>query len=235
MRTEVLARWQDFVGTSDAFRAVDRWFSATRDRIGSFFTGKPAPVREVETEIEAGLHGVIIDGAETAAARAWSYLGSSAPELRAAASPGLAHASADISERAALLVREWQAELVSDIEENAAGKRMTARLASLGVNAVTVALMVVVFASTAGLTGGEIAIAGGSAVVGQKLLETIFGEDTVRRMAKAARERLDERVGALMDSERERYNTVTAPLTEGPSADELRAAATAATEEVRNV
>nr|WP_230383982.1 ABC transporter [Corynebacterium phoceense] len=235
LRTEVLARWQDFVGTSDTFRAVDRWFSAARDRIGSFFTGKPAPVREVETEIEAGLHAVIVDGAETAAARAWTYLGSSAPELRAAASPELAHASADISVRAALLVREWQAELVADIEENAAGKRMTARLASLGVNAVTVALMVVVFASTAGLTGGEIAIAGGSAVVGQKLLETIFGEDTVRRMAKAARKRLDERVRALMDSESERYDAVTAPLAEGSSADELRAAATAATEEVRDV
>ena len=59
---------------------------------------------------------------------------------------------------------------------------------SFGLNVATVALMLVVFASTAGITGGEVAIAGGSAVVGQKLLETIFGEDTVRRMVVQARE-----------------------------------------------
>lgn len=46
--------------------------------------------------------------------------------------------------------------------------------------------MVVVFASTAGLTGLEVGIAGGSAVVGQKLLEAIFGEDAVRRMSQRA-------------------------------------------------
>ena len=47
--------------------------------------------------------------------------------------------------------------------------------------------MIVVFASTGGLTGGEILIAGGSAVLGQKLLETVFGEDAVRRLAAEAR------------------------------------------------
>lgn len=225
LRHEVLQRWQDFVGTSDAFRTIERWYSTAIDKIGSWFTGRPAPVREVETEIEHGLHAVIVDAADTAATRSWSHLGSVAPQLRSVADQSLAYASNDIEEKASQLVREWQANLVQYIQENAGQKRKTARIASIGLNVVTVSLMVVVFASTAGLSGGEIAIASGSAVVGQKLLETIFGEETVRRMAKMAREDLNTRVGELLATERARYESVIAPLIDGSTSDQLRAAA----------
>lgn len=232
LHKEVMARWQDFVGTSDAFRAVERWYSAALNRIGSFFSGQPEPIREVETEIEAGLHAVIVDAAESAAARAWTNLGTLAPRLREGADGSLARASADIGKRAAKLVRDWQGELVSFIHDNAADKRMKARILSFGLNVVTVALMVVVFASTAGLTGGEIAIAGGSAVVGQKLLETIFGEENVRRMARQARADLDERITELLGAERARFDAVTGRLTDGTTAAELADAASHTTQEV---
>ncbi|MEJ6012775.1 dynamin family protein [Corynebacterium sp. H127] len=224
LRKEVMQRWQDFVGTSDAFRTMERWYSLSVDRLGSFFTGKPAPVREVETEIEAGLHAVVVDAAETAATRSWSHLGTATPELRASASPELAHASADITEATAQLVRDWQASLVDTIQNSAGDKRMQARIMSLGLNVVTVALMLVVFASTAGLTGGEIAIAGGSAVLGQKMLETIFGEDAVRRMAKHARTDLDSRIETLFGAERSRYYEVTDDLVRGSSSQDLTVA-----------
>ncbi len=229
LRKEVMQRWQDFVGTSDAFRTIERWYSVALDKIGSFITGKPAPVREVETEIEEGLHAVIVDAAETAATRSWGNLGTMAPRLRDEANPALAQASTDIEEQAAQLVRDWQSDLMDFIQENAADKRMKARILSAGLNVLTVALMIVVFASTAGLTGGEVAIAGGSAVVGQKLLETIFGEENVRRMAKRAREDLDARVTALFDAERARYNEVTERLSGGTSSTELSDAVLAAT------
>lgn len=224
LRKEVMQRWQDFVGTSDAFRTIERWYSLALDKIGSFITGKPAPVREVETEIEEGLHAVIVDAAQTAAARSWGNLGTLAPRLRDEADPALAEASADIEEQAAQLVRDWQSGLMDYIQDNAADKRMKARVLSAGLNVLTVALMVVVFASTAGLTGGEVAIAGGSAVVGQKLLETIFGEDNVRRMAKKARQDLNERITELFDAERARFDTVTGRLTGGTASTELDAA-----------
>ncbi|WP_257202787.1 dynamin family protein [Corynebacterium cystitidis] len=225
LRTEVLQRWQDFVGTSDAFRTIERWYSMAVDRIGSFFTGQPAPVQEVETEIESGLHAVIVDAGDTAATRTWSHVGQVAPQLRAEADPKLSSSSDDLSDKAAQLVRDWQTALMEYIQDTAGEKRMRARVLSLGLNVVTVALMLVVFASTAGLTGGEIAIAGGSAVVGQKLLETIFGEETVRRMAKWARDDLDQRLAELYDVEQARYNEVIAPLVTGASSDELRHAA----------
>lgn len=224
LRSEVMDRWQDVIGTSDVFRGFERWFSQAVDKVGSFFTGEPAPLREVETEIETGLHAVIVDAAESAAGRAWSHTGAVAPELRADADPALARASADISAQAAQLVRDWQRAMVERIQDTAGDKRQRARIMSFGLNVVTVALMLAVFASTAGITGGEVAIAGGSAVVGQKLLETIFGEDTVRRMVTEAREDLNQRLGELFAAERDRYHALTDPLLEGATADQLRAA-----------
>ena len=222
LRSEVMDRWQDVIGTSDVVRGFERWFSNAVDKVGSFFTGEPAPLREVETEIESGLHAVIVDAAETAAARAWSHTGAVAPELRADADPALARASADISEQAAQLVRDWQRALIERIQDTAGDKRQRARIMSFGLNVVTVALMLAVFASTAGITGGEVAIAGGSAVVGQKLLETIFGEDTVRRMVADARSDLNVRLGELFAAERDRYHALTDPLLEGATADQIR-------------
>ena len=228
LRNEVMARWQDFVGTSEVFKSVENWYSKAVDAVSRFFTGRTRTPVDVEENLESGLHAVIVDAAETAAAKTWSYLGNAAPGMRATGDASLAHASADISEQAAQLVRDWQQGLVRHIEETAANKRMTARLVSLGLNVATVALMIVVFASTAGLTGGEIAIAGGSAVVGQKLLETIFGEETVRRMASQARQDLNTRIRDLYQAEADRFDSITGTLVAGSSSDELRAAASAA-------
>lgn len=225
LRSEVMDRWQDVVGTSDVFRGFERWFSQTVDKVGSFFSGQPAPLREVETELESGLHAVIVDAADTASSRSWSRIGVMAPELRENADPALARASQDINEQAAKLIREWQSGILERIQNTAGEKRQRARVMSLGLNMLTVALMLVVFSTTAGLTGAEIGIAGGSAVVGQKLLETIFGEDTVRRMAADARRDLDQRLDHLLRAERERYHVLTDPLFEGASAESIRNAA----------
>lgn len=225
LRSEVMDRWQDVVGTSDVFRGFERWFSQTVDKVGSFFSGQPAPLREVETELESGLHAVIVDAADTASSRSWSRIGVMAPELRENADLALARASEDINEQAAKLIREWQSGILERIQNTAGEKRQRARVMSLGLNMLTVALMLVVFSTTAGLTGAEIGIAGGSAVVGQKLLETIFGEDTVRRMAADARRDLDQRLDHLLRAERERYHVLTDPLFEGASAESIRNAA----------
>ncbi len=223
LRGEVLARWQDFVGTSDFFRKVESWFSRTRDSVTAWITGKPSPVIEVETQIETGLQAVIIDQAGRAAAAAWADLERTAPGRSIAeAHPALAAESPELREKAATMIREWQGALMQLIHDNAGNKRVRARVLSLGLNVVTVALMIVVFASTGGLTGGELVIAGGSAVLGQKLLETIFGEDAVRRLAAEARSDLQRRVEALFDSEADRLGTALEPLQFGSSPEALR-------------
>ncbi|WP_146797096.1 dynamin family protein [Agrococcus baldri] len=225
LRGEVLARWQDFVGTSDVFRTVESWFSRARDRVTAWFQGRPAPAIEVEHEIESGLHAVMVDEAGRAAAEAWARVRQSAVGRQLTSGADLAQPSPELPERASRLVREWQQGLIELITEQAAGKRTRARVMSLGLNVITVALMVVVFASTGGLTGGEIAIAGGSAVVGQKLLETIFGEGAVRRLAAQARDDLEARVHALMAAEAARWDALLAPVESGADGDALRDAA----------
>jgi energy-coupling factor transporter ATP-binding protein EcfA2 len=223
LRGEVLARWQDFVGTSDVFRKIESWFSRTRDSVTAWVTGKPSPVIAVETQIETGLQAVIVDQAGRAAAAAWVDLERTAPgRMVAELNPQLAAESPQLRDRASTMIREWQGALMQLIHDNAGNKRVRARVLSLGLNVVTVALMIVVFASTGGLTGGELAIAGGSAVIGQKLLETIFGEDAVRRLAAEARLDLQRRVEALFDSEADRLGTALEPLRFGAEPAVLR-------------
>lgn len=223
LRGEVLARWQDFVGTSDIFRKLESWYARTRDSVTAWVTGKPSPVIEVETQIESGLQAVIIDQAGRAAAAAWADLERSAAGRSIAEQhPALAAESPELREKASAMIREWQGALMQLVHDNAGNKRIRARVLSLGLNVVTVALMIVVFASTGGLTGGELVIAGGSAVVGQKLLETIFGEDAVRRLATEARRDLQARVRALFDSEAARLETALEPLRFGSSPESLR-------------
>ena len=91
------------------------------------------------------------------------------------------------------------------VRTEGADKRSTARFLAYGVNGLSVALMVVVFSQTAGLTGAEVGIAGGGAVLGQKLLEAVFGDQAVRTLSERARRKLEVRIRALLEEERARY------------------------------
>ena len=58
---------------------------------------------------------------------------------------------------------------------------------------------------TAGLTGGEVGIAGGTALVGQKVLEALFGDQAVRSLVERANTDLQRRVSLLMTEEQARF------------------------------
>ncbi|WP_240645833.1 dynamin family protein [Georgenia sp. SYP-B2076] len=213
LRGEVLARWQEFVGTGDFFRSVEAQVGRLRDRIGGFLKGRPAPTEQVEAAIETGMQTLLVAEAERAAAdvdHAWR-LEPGARAVLAEATRALTPETALI-EQASRQVRGWQGDLLSMIREEGADKRFTARMLSFGVNGLAIALMVVIFASTAGLTGAEIAIAGGTAVVAQKLLEAVFGDDAVRKMARAARQDLHRRAGVYLAEQAGAYRGALAAL-----------------------
>jgi hypothetical protein len=71
-----------------------------------------------------------------------------------------------------------------------------------------VALMIVVFAHTGGLVGAEIGVAGGTAVLAQRVLEAVFGDQAIRRLAQTAKDDLDSRVQALLADELMRYHMI---------------------------
>lgn len=205
LRGEVLARWQDFVGTGEFFRVLEQNIGRMRDRMGAFFRGEPAPAVKVETAIETGLQAVIMDEAANAAEDADRRWRSDPAGRQLLGTDDLSGTSAGFPDRVAAEIRAWQGALLELIRTEGQGKRTQARWLSFGVNGLGAALMIVVFSMTAGLTGLEIGVAGGTAVVGQRLLEAVFGEDAVRRLAQTAREDLNARCHKLLEAEQQRF------------------------------
>ena len=235
LRGEVLSRWHDFVGTGDFFRSLDSTIGRLRDRVGSALRGQPAAAQKVEDALESGIHAVVLDAAARAsentrtrwrASRAGRSLlarldspqaVAAAPQAVSAAAEqnadgdakGEVQSAEDIfSAAVAEQIRLWQGSVLEMIREEGADKRKRARFLSLGVNAAAVMLMVAAFSLTGGITGIEAGIAGGSGVVGTKLLESIFGEDAVRRMATRARTDLLERMADLLTEHAQPFTAV---------------------------
>ncbi|HEX7352391.1 dynamin family protein [Brachybacterium sp.] len=199
LRGEVLARWQDVVGTGEFFRGVESLVTRARDRLGQMLSGKPAPAVAAEQALGTGLVHVVIDETARGAERADTAWRSSAAGRSLAEGRDLSRLPDGYAEEVSAQIRAWQGDVLELVRAEGADRRTKARLLSLGVNVVGVALMVVVFASTAFIpTGLEVGAGAATAVVGQKLLETIFGDEAVRRMAATARERLTTRLDALV-------------------------------------
>ncbi|VEI12470.1 dynamin family protein [Trueperella bialowiezensis] len=200
LRGEVLSRWQDVVGTGEWARKLEQGVSTLRDKITGFFRPQ-VDTAHVDEALEDSLYSLIVseaDQANAAVAHAWSrgIGGELAQQARSRISD-----SEQRSEAAAQLVRDWQSDLIAMIRAEGDSKRMTARALAFGVNAVGTALIIVVFASTGGLVGGEIAVAGGTAVLAQRVLEAVFGVDAVRKMAASARENLARRVKDFLSAD----------------------------------
>ncbi len=230
LRGEVLARWQEFVGTGELLRTLETRVGWIRDRVVNAVKGKPQQAERVTVAVESGLETLVLEHAEAAAERAEaSWRGTAAGQiLLRDAGEDLGRASRDFRRRAERAVRDWQSDVLEMVRTEGADKRSTARFLAFGVNGLSVALMVVVFAHTAGVTGAEAGIAGGSAVLGQKLLEAVFGDQAVRSLAERARRQLEASVTDLLDSERRRYTDLLDHLEISPEAPErLRAAARA--------
>jgi hypothetical protein len=228
LRGEVLARWQEFVGTGELLRNLESRVSRLRDRITNAVKGKPQQAERVTVAVESGLQMLVLEHAEAAAERADASWRSVAAGRQLLEDGGLdlSRASRDFRDRAERMVRDWQSGVLDLVRTEGGDRRSTARFLAFGVNGLSVSLMVVVFASTGGVTGAEVGIAGGSAVVGQKVLEAVFGDQAVRRLATAAREDLARRVAALMDAERSRFvDRLDALELPADSAGELRSLA----------
>jgi hypothetical protein len=206
LRAEVLERWQELIGTGELMRALHGRLSRARDRLTGLVTGRVAATEQVTGEITSRLERLLVDVADRAAldaVTAWRHR-PGGPELVAGATD-LERASAELRERAGPEIRAWQDAVLDLVRSRGQGKRATARVLALGVNSVGVALMIVLFSSTGGLTGGEVAIASGTATVSQALLTALFGEQAVRELAQQARRDLLERVRGLLDADADRF------------------------------
>src|SRR4030095_1209705 len=111
----------------------------------------------------------------------------------------------------------WLGRLTRAVQERGQNRRAVALAASVGVNALGVVTMLAVFAHSAGLTGGELAIAGGTAVVNQKLLEALFAESPVRSLIQDARADLAATLRRVLDADAGRFLALIGPPEVAPA------------------
>ncbi len=206
LRGEVLARWQEFVGTGEFFKQVESAVSKIRDRITSAIKGSPPPAEDLGEALQTGVAALVTaqgQAATSATARRWRQVAGGDAVLQA--HPDLAQPSPQFHDAVSRLVRDWQGEVLDLVRDEGRDRRTTARVAAYGLNGIGVFLMLVAFAHTGGLIGAEVGIAGGTAVLAQKVLEAIFGDQAVREMAAKARTKLVAHVQELYAGELARY------------------------------
>ncbi|HZG96430.1 MAG TPA: ABC transporter, partial [Mycobacteriales bacterium] len=227
LRGEVLARWQDFIGTGELMRALETRIGGLRDRLRAMVSGRPGPGTELKAALESSVESLVRAAADQAAERtyeSWSATTAGRP-LTAQGGRALATASRELPAAVDREVRAWQGHVLELVAGEGAGKRTAARFLSYSVNAAGLAVMVAVFAHTGGLTGGEVAVAGGTSALSQKVLEAVFGDQAVRTLAASARADLLARVERLLGDERARFDALVAAAAPDPdSATQLRAA-----------
>ncbi|MEI4271735.1 GTPase domain-containing protein [Klenkia sp. LSe6-5] len=229
LRGEVLARWQEFVGTGEWMRSLQAGIGRLRDRVTAAVTGRTTPAEDLTGALESGVEHLLRSAAETAAEEtvtAWRALPGGAA-LVAGRERELATVGSGFTEAAGRTVRDWQGAVLELVRGEGAGKRTRARVLSWGVNGAGAVVMVAVFAQTAGLSGAEVAVAGGTTVVGQRVLEAVFGDSAVRQLADRARRDLDERTAALLAAERARFTELLTGTATSEDVAGVRAAAEA--------
>lgn len=227
LREEVLHRWNEFVGADHVLRFISSGIGRLRAMLLTVFRGSTAaPVTVVEAEMTSTLEALALRHASNAARRtavAWSDRSEAAALV--ARNPGLWSASEKLGPAIREGLAEWMRAIVDDVRAHAGRKRAVAQVTALGVNVISVAVMLAVFVHTAGLTGTEVGIAAGTAILNQKLLEAIFGEGAMGELIANARARLEALFASLFDVERERFDAlVPAPGGLRELAAELRSA-----------
>jgi hypothetical protein len=210
LRGEVLARWHEFVGTGEFFRALEQKVSWLRDRVMATLKGEPAGAGNLKVAVESGLESLLREEATAAAERAEASWRANAAgrALLESADVDLSRSSPEFDREVERAIRDWQGAVLDLVADEGMSKRSRARFYALGVNGVGVALMIVVFAHTGGLVGAEIGVAGGTAVLAQRVLEAVFGDQAIRRLAQTAKDDLDARVQALLADELVRYHMI---------------------------
>ncbi|SDD42334.1 dynamin family protein [Nocardioides lianchengensis] len=217
LQGEVLARWEDFVGTGELLRSLEDKVGWLRERVVNAVKGKPQQAERVMVAVESGLENLILERAETTAAAlaaTWREKPAGAGVL--AGSAGLERAGRELRRTAERAVRDWQQDVTELVRLEGSGQR-TARFLAYGVQGLSVALMV---------SALDQASTQPSSAAGRSLLDAVFGPAPTADLVARARDTLEYRLGDLVETERRRWTAVLDALPVSPdAAAQLRQAA----------
>lgn len=224
LQGEVLEAWREHVGTGEFMDKMQRGVGRFRDRIKAVFTGRSAPEQQVQGQLESNLSILVREAADAAAldvVEGWEAL-PGGKQMLDRAPRGLDRSSPELRSRLEKETQLWEQGVLELVAEQAGSKVAVARALSWGINSVGVTLMIAVFSNTGGVTGGEAAVAGGTAAVSQTVLSAIFGEQAVRDLARRARDDLRARLQAILDEELLRFDLLLGEVPDATSAEQLR-------------
>jgi energy-coupling factor transporter ATP-binding protein EcfA2 len=228
LREEALRHWQSFVGADQVTRFFSQGIGRIRGAIAQMIRPATAPVAEVRAATTDDLLAVArLQAAEAARRTAGALADDPGIGPAVAEDPSLWGATADFDERLRARLDAWIEGIVTDIQSTGGSKRLLARGASIGVNALGTGVMLGTFVHTGGLTGAEVGVAAATAFLNQKLLSALFGEAAMVELIDRARRRLDEALTQTWTEERDRFEQLLPGAGDlSALAAELRAAAT---------
>lgn len=227
LRADVLARWRDLVGGSDTLVRLQttalRVRGAVRDLLGSGPAGPTESPQEVRTEIAVSVTDLIERLLERARVDARRRLEQDPVGQRLlAARPAARQVEDDARhQRVRAEVDAWYEhveELVRTVGET---RRTRARRWSTALNTVATSAILVLFAASGGLTGGEVGIAALASAASQTMLVKLFGEQNLRQLLADVQADLAARVQRLVVADRSDLDDAIAA-----AAPDLRVAAT---------
>ena len=217
LRGEVLDQWREFVGTGAFMSKLESGVSRVRDTIRGIFSKGPDHHEQATGQLESNLLVVTRDAIDRAAqdiVELWEQSPAGRDVLQDAPR-GLERAGRRLAEEIEHELRAWEQYVLDLVSEQSGDKVVIARTVSTGINGVGVALMILVFSQTGGVTGGEAAVAGGTAAVSQALLTAVFGEQAIRDLARDARQNLIGRIQGLLDQDVQRFENLVGSVSVG--------------------
>ena len=209
LREEALRHWQTFVGADQMTRFFSEGIGRIRGAIAAVLRPATAPVAEVRAATTEDLTAVArLQAAEAARRTATSWSETPVAGRALAEHPDLWVPSPDFDTRLQGRLERWIEGITEEIQSSGRPKRMLARGAAVGVNAMGTGVMLATFIHTGGLTGAELGVAAATAFLNQKVLAALFGEAAMAELVAHAKQRLDEALVTTFDEERARYDTL---------------------------
>src|SRR5690606_2631643 len=123
LRGEVLARWQDVVGTGEFFRGVETFVGRMRDGLARMLRSEPAPAVAAENALESGLVQVVVDEAGRAAEQVEASWRTSASGRLLTEGQDLSRIPEGFAREASAAVRAWQGDVLDLVREEGSDRR----------------------------------------------------------------------------------------------------------------
>ncbi|WP_235855049.1 GTPase [Nonomuraea aridisoli] len=183
---EVLARWQDFVGSGDLMRSL------RLRRRGRAARQAPERVLAFKAAIRAGLESVIVAAANRACEEVAARWRHRSP-LGAKLAENLARPSDDLVRHTGRAIASWQDHLMELVRTEGVAKRSVSKIVSFDPDALALIFMVAMFSG------------GNGDGVPHRLVNAVLGAESLRGIGAKALSDLRARVGMLFDEEALRY------------------------------